>query len=103
MAELVTGKLGGRPVSVVRGLAERVLPPGEHGPGRRRAHRPREQDMFALGAREAVAGGGPRATRPTASAAPRPPRRSLAALETCGLTAAVAGVSVRVDLPDDQP
>src|SRR5690242_18208037 len=32
-AELVTGKLGGRPVTFVRGLADRVLPPGEHGPG----------------------------------------------------------------------
>ena len=54
LAELVTGKLGGRPVSVVRGLAERVLPAGEHGPGAVVLIRPREQDMFALGAREAV-------------------------------------------------
>ena len=54
LAELVTGKLGGRPVSVVRGLVERVLPAGEHGPGAVVLLRPREQDMFALGAREAV-------------------------------------------------
>ena len=42
------------PCRVVRGLAERVLPPGEHGPGAGVLIRPREQDMFALGAREAV-------------------------------------------------
>ena len=40
VAELVTGKLGGRPVSVVRGLAGRVLPRGEHGPGARALLRP---------------------------------------------------------------
>src|SRR3954462_13837 len=45
LAELVTGKLGGRPVSVVRGLAERVLPPGEDGPGAVVLLRPRDQDM----------------------------------------------------------
>jgi coenzyme F420-0:L-glutamate ligase/coenzyme F420-1:gamma-L-glutamate ligase len=53
-AELVTGKLGGRPLTVARGLAQRVLPPGEHGQGARSLQRPREQDLFALGTREAV-------------------------------------------------
>jgi len=53
-AELASGKLGGRPLTVVRGLADRVLPAGEHGRGARVVNRPREADMFALGAREAV-------------------------------------------------
>ena len=74
VAELVTGKLGGRPLSVVRGMAERVLPPGEHGPGARALVRPARQDMFALGAREAVLAA-VRGDRPTASAARRPPTR----------------------------
>lgn len=54
LAELVTGKTGGRPLSVVRGLGDRLRPPGDHGPGARALVRPRELDMFALGAREAV-------------------------------------------------
>jgi len=54
LAELVTGKTGGRPFSVVRGLGPRVRPAGDHGPGARVLVRPRGLDMFALGAREAV-------------------------------------------------
>ena len=54
VAELVTGKLGGRPLTVVRGLADRVLPPGEHGPGARRLIRETGTDMFGLGSRESV-------------------------------------------------
>jgi coenzyme F420-0:L-glutamate ligase/coenzyme F420-1:gamma-L-glutamate ligase len=53
-ADLVKGKLGRRPFAVARGLAERVLPAGEHGPGAGVLVRPEEQDMFGLGAREAV-------------------------------------------------
>lgn len=53
-AELVAGKLGQRPVTVVRGLGPRVLPAGTRGPGARALLRPRGEDMFALGAREAV-------------------------------------------------
>ncbi len=53
-ADLVKTKLGARPLAVVRGLAERVLPRGEHGPGAVALQRPIDQDMFALGAREAV-------------------------------------------------
>lgn len=62
-ADLVKGKLAGRPVAHVRGLAHLVLPPGEHGPGAAALVRPEDQDMFGLGARDAVllavrAGGG---------------------------------------------
>lgn len=53
-ADLVKGKLTGRPVAVVRGLSELVLPPGEHGPGARSLPRELAGDMFALGTREAV-------------------------------------------------
>ncbi|MGZ4494265.1 MAG: coenzyme F420-0:L-glutamate ligase [Nocardioides sp.] len=53
-ADLVKGKLGGRPFAVVRGLGGLVLPRGEHGPGAVALLRPEEQDMFGLGAREAV-------------------------------------------------
>lgn len=54
IAEVATGKLGHRPVTVVRGLADRVLPPGEHGPGARVLVRETGTDMFGLGSREAV-------------------------------------------------
>jgi len=53
-ADLVKGKLAGRPVAHVRGLAHLVLPRGEHGPGAAALVRPEEQDMFGLGARDAV-------------------------------------------------
>jgi len=53
-AELGSGKLGGRPLMIVRGLGDRVLPPGEDGPGARAMVRPIASDMFGLGAREAV-------------------------------------------------
>ena len=53
-AELAQGKLGGRPVAVVRGRADLVLPPGEDGAGARSLVRPEGGDMFGWGAREAV-------------------------------------------------
>lgn len=53
-ADLVKGKLARRPAALVRGLAARVLPPGEHGPGARALVRAESHDMFGLGAREAV-------------------------------------------------
>lgn len=54
IAEVVTGKLGGRPLTVLRGLGHLVLDPGEHGPGARSLVRDADSDMFGLGAREAV-------------------------------------------------
>jgi len=53
-AELVTGKLGGRPVAVLRGRADLVLPAGDDGPGAAALVRADGEDMFGLGAREAV-------------------------------------------------
>lgn len=53
-AELVQGKLAGRPVAVLRGRADLVLPPGEDGPGAATLVRPDGGDLFGWGAREAV-------------------------------------------------
>jgi coenzyme F420-0:L-glutamate ligase/coenzyme F420-1:gamma-L-glutamate ligase len=53
-AELAQGKLAGRPVAVVRGRADLVLPPGEDGPGAASLVRPEGGDLFGWGAREAV-------------------------------------------------
>jgi coenzyme F420-0:L-glutamate ligase/coenzyme F420-1:gamma-L-glutamate ligase len=53
-AELVSGKLTGRPFAVVRGRPDVVLPPGEHGPGARALVRAEGADLFGYGAREAV-------------------------------------------------
>lgn len=53
-AELAQGKLAGRPVAVVRGRADLVLPPGEHGPGAASLVRADGGDLFGWGAREAV-------------------------------------------------
>ncbi len=100
LGELVSGKLGGRPVSVVRGLAERVLPVGEHGPGARPLIRPHAQDMFALGAREAVVAA-VRGDQADSFGAPATPDEMLAALEWCGLPARVDGFSLHVTLPPD--
>ncbi len=104
LAELVSGKLGGRPVSVVRGLGERVLAVGEDGPGARALVRPREHDMFALGAREAVLAA-VSGRDPDCFGTPAPAAEVVTALAHCGLEATVLGSSVVVQLagePRDQ-
>ncbi|MGO4255845.1 coenzyme F420-0:L-glutamate ligase [Marmoricola sp. RAF53] len=82
-AELASGKLGGRPLAVVRGLAERVLPAGEHGPGARSVVRETGTDMFGLGSREAVVAALTR-TQQVAFGAAASPDDLLAALAVCG-------------------
>ena len=101
VAELVTGKTGGRPLSVVRGLAAHVLPPDEHGPGARVLNRPRSQDMFALGAREAVMAA-VRGRDADCFGSPASAQEVLAAMVACGLRGRVVGDSVRVGLPDGE-
>ena len=54
LAELASGKLGGRPFTVVGGLAQHVLPSGDDGPGAAVLVRPEGGDLFGWGAREAV-------------------------------------------------
>lgn len=102
LAELVTGKLGGRPVSVVRGLAARVLPAGDHGPGAAVLLRPRRQDMFALGAREAVVAA-VRGRDADCFGAPAPAEEVVDALRSCGLDAVVDGPGLRLRLDTGRP
>ncbi|HSV38779.1 MAG TPA: coenzyme F420-0:L-glutamate ligase [Nocardioidaceae bacterium] len=54
VGDVVKGKLSGRPVAVVRGLPDLVLPRGEHGSGAATLIRAEDEDMFGYGAREAV-------------------------------------------------
>jgi coenzyme F420-0:L-glutamate ligase/coenzyme F420-1:gamma-L-glutamate ligase len=53
-AELVQGKLLGRPFAVVRGRADLVLAADDHGTGAAALVRGEHEDMFGLGSREAV-------------------------------------------------
>lgn len=53
-ADLVKRKLDRRPAAVLRGLAGLVLPPGTAGAGAASLVRGEAEDMFGLGAREAV-------------------------------------------------
>ncbi len=101
LAELVTGKLGGRPLSVVRGLGARLLPPGEHGPGARALQRPREQDLFALGTREAVVAA-VAGVDADCFGPPAPVEELRDALARCGLDARTEGrEGLLVGLPAD--
>ncbi|HWI42774.1 MAG TPA: coenzyme F420-0:L-glutamate ligase [Nocardioides sp.] len=52
--ELAQGKLAGRPLGVLRGRADLVLPAGEDGPGAAALVRAEGTDLFGYGAREAV-------------------------------------------------
>lgn len=52
-AELASGKLGNRPITIVRGLDPQLLL-GDDGPGAAALIRDESEDLFGLGAREAV-------------------------------------------------
>lgn len=54
LAELASGKLGGRPFVVVGGRADLVLDADDHGPGAAALVRAEGADLFGFGAREAV-------------------------------------------------
>ena len=54
-AALVLAKAAGTPGAVLSGLADLVLPAGEHGPGAAALVRPEAEDLFGLGSRDAVA------------------------------------------------
>lgn len=84
IAEVATGKLGHRPVTVLRGLRDRVLPAGEHGPGARALVRPVDADMFGLGSREAVVAALSGRDQ-AAFGSPAAPDDLVAALAECGL------------------
>jgi coenzyme F420-0:L-glutamate ligase/coenzyme F420-1:gamma-L-glutamate ligase len=53
-AELVQGKVSGRPFAIVRGRADLVLPADDDGPGAAALVRGDDADLFGYGAREAV-------------------------------------------------
>lgn len=95
-AELVAGKLGSRPVVLVRGLADRVLPPGQHGPGARALVRERAQDMFGLGSREAVLAA-VRGSDPAAFGEPTSPAELVVVLTGSGWPARETGDEVVVE------
>jgi coenzyme F420-0:L-glutamate ligase/coenzyme F420-1:gamma-L-glutamate ligase len=102
-AEVATGKLGNRPVTVVRGLADRVLPIGEHGPGASALVREAGTDMFGLGSREAVVAALSGHDR-IAFGAPALPDDLVRALDECGLVArATAPDRVEVTASADDP
>jgi coenzyme F420-0:L-glutamate ligase/coenzyme F420-1:gamma-L-glutamate ligase len=99
--DLVKGKVAGRPVAVVRGLAALVVRAGEHGPGAGALPRELAGDMFALGTREAVLA----AVTGTASEAfgsPAPVGDLVAALARCGVavTTTDAGVTLTEHPPE---
>jgi len=94
-ADLAQGKLAGRPVAVVRGLAAHVLRTDDDGPGARSLNRPLAEDMFALGAREAVVAA-LAGESPEAFGAPAPAADLVAALARVGVTATTDGERVRL-------
>lgn len=94
-AELVKTKLSRRPVALVRGLGERVLPPGQHGPGAIALVRPRSDDMFALGAREAVLAA-VRGDNLDSFGAPVSAEELIAQLTALGATVIASGADVEV-------
>lgn len=100
IAEVVSGKLGGRPLTVLRGLAERVLPAGSDGPGARSLVRELGTDMFGLGSREAVTAALAAEDR-TAFGSPASSADLRVALEECGFGVADGPEGLRVDVPAD--
>lgn len=100
IAEIATGKLGHRPVTVLRGLADRVLPPGEHGPGARVLVRETGTDMFGLGSREAVVAA-VRGRDQGAFGAAALPEDLVRSLRECSLDATATDRGVEVPLAAD--
>ena len=87
-AELASSKLGARPFIRLRGLQDRVLPPGVHGDGARALQRTAAEDLFALGSRDAVidALARPQPWKPRAAA-----EDLVSALAICGIATTALG------------
>jgi coenzyme F420-0:L-glutamate ligase/coenzyme F420-1:gamma-L-glutamate ligase len=98
-AELASGKLGQRPVVVVRGLDERLLT-DDDGPGAASIIRPEDGDLFGLGSREAVVAAlaGPSRGFPSSEATPADLVELAAVPEA--LTVTVEGTTIRVGSAD---
>ncbi|MBM0125516.1 coenzyme F420-0:L-glutamate ligase [Pimelobacter simplex] len=93
--ELAQGKLGARPCAVLRGRADLVLAPGDHGPGARALIRADGADLFGYGAREAViqaVAGHPAARTPFGS--PVADDEFVAALARAGIVARATAAGV---------
>ena len=100
-AELATGKLGQAPIAIVRGLGEHVLPPGDDGPGAQALIRPREDDLFALGTREAVMAVLTQ-TQLDCFGSPATTEEVAAALVAVGLSSQPSEAGLRVEATDPQ-
>lgn len=100
IAEVVSGKLGGRPLTVIRGLAERVLPVGVAGAGARSLVREVGTDMFGFGSREAVVAALSGADR-SPFGAPALRADLHAALIACGFTVEEVDTTLMVAAPVD--
>jgi coenzyme F420-0:L-glutamate ligase/coenzyme F420-1:gamma-L-glutamate ligase len=70
-ADLVKGKVSGRPLAIVRGLGDFVLVPGDDGPGAAALIRDSGSDLFGLGARDAVVAAALRSDRVSLGHFPR--------------------------------
>lgn len=99
-ADLVAGKTAGVPAAVVRGLSHLMLPRGDHGPGARALIRPGEEDLFGLGAADAVRVA-TRRDAPDAAAGFPIPDTDAAALVADALVACPLGVLAVRRLPGD--
>ena len=102
LAELASGKLGGRPFTVVRGLSHHVLPPSDDGPGALALVRPEGGDLFGWGAREAVVravAGDPADQAPFG--APAEAAEVVSALTRAGVDRAEVLATGEVSAPDD--
>jgi coenzyme F420-0:L-glutamate ligase / coenzyme F420-1:gamma-L-glutamate ligase len=105
-AELATGKLSRSPACLLRGLDRFVLPTGEHGAGAAALVRAESEDMFGLGAREAVTAAltAGSAGRARGFGAPASPEEVLMSVRTVlpGLRAGLTDDGrLAVRLPDD--
>jgi coenzyme F420-0:L-glutamate ligase/coenzyme F420-1:gamma-L-glutamate ligase len=101
LAELASGKLGGRPLTLVSGRADLVLPAGDHGPGAQALIRAESADLFGLGAREAVLAAlvGEPATRAAYGAAADRDEAVEAITRLAGVPPSVEGETLVVSLP----
>lgn len=91
-AELASGKLGRRPIVIVRGLPADLLT-DDDGPGAASLVRPENEDMFGLGSREAVVA----ALTGDAAVHCGFPDTDVSALELLELAVAPAGMNVTID------
>lgn len=98
VADLVKGKVSGRPVAVIRGLGDLVLAPGDDGPGAAQLIRDASTDLFGLGARDAVVAAALRSDRVALHHFPR--RIPSDPQPFAGLMSAHKQVSITVDSLD---